>query len=444
MVLQMMIVLVILAILATSSPVDAFQFPKIKFVGIDPPGKVDNIPKTSIENGHVDELRTRLERHCGIIKDEILDSNDSVPSSCSLRWEPYLCESYEVANVIFQEIVHMARARCYSDSARGNDLTRVISFPSMTRPNDLKGIVEVLRSQKCKLFFGLDDVAAELYPDSPSPYLKLRFVTSNDEQNSNSYSETIQASQSIHQSDAIVSTEHWVNNFLGRHSLCPYTSSVSKAAVGLSSVKVPVGKVHIVVGGTQSNNDYTNRGNEYSRCLAAELASSFWSETVRLIQSPESEWSTSLVVFPEYDEDFGTFYDVCDNVLQPIIEATSSTDYIGRAWFHPRYDADQVGHDSVIAGHAVPHKMVDNFVRALSGAGNTKKSKVTYNELVEANNQVRMTPHATINILRRSQLNAAAQYEKGLGVKRPKPNSIYVRNTLKLVEVLRRKRSNNS
>lgn len=108
--------------------------------------------------------------------------------------------------------------------------------------------------------------------------------------------------------------------------------------------------------------------------------------------------------------------------------ATQSTDFIGRAWFHPKYDADSVGHTSVIAGHAVPHRMVQDFMSTLYG----QQQALDYDALVEANNRVRKTPHATINILRRSQLVAAGEYEKGLGEKRPKPNSIYVRNAVRL------------
>jgi hypothetical protein len=88
--------------------------------------------------------------------------------------------------------------------------------------------------------------------------------------------------------------------------------------------------------------------------------------------------------------------------------------------------------------------MVQQFIQTINGPESIKQNGMTYNDLENANNRVRMTPHATINILRRSQLNAAAQYEKGLGEKRPKPNSIYVRNTLKLIEVFRGIPSNSS
>jgi hypothetical protein len=303
----------------------------------------------------------------------------------------------------------------------------------MSRPQDLQAIAKVLQSDRCKLLLGLESVSAELYPDSPSPYLQLTFsdLQYHEGRQPDEALLQLQPSETV----ATSNTENWVDNFLGKYNICPYTSSVKKAAVGLSSVQVPVGNIHIVVGSTNLPDTSKIRQIDYDILRSATLVSTFWSETQTLLQSSETEWATSLVVFPEYDDDFDFFIEVCDNIVQPMIEATSSTDFIGRAWFHPKYDADQVGHTSVIAGHAVPHKLVQEFVQTINGLESAKS--ITMGALGEANNKVRMTPHATINILRRSQLNAAAQYEKGLGSKRPKPNSIYVRNTLKLIELLK-------
>ncbi|KAL3787065.1 hypothetical protein HJC23_011749 [Cyclotella cryptica] len=415
--------------------ISSFQFPKIKFIGISSNDVPDNVPKRRIEKGEGDDLKQSLEKHCSIKEDLSGD-----PPRYSLRWEPYLQESYDVANVLFQEIVQVARARfhCYSDSENlDTQITspRVISCPSMSRLNDLESIATVLRSDKCKILLGLDDVVVELYPSSPSPYLRLSFSTLGNAQKT-SLAET-ENLQTISCEAAIAATESWVDNFLGKYNLCPYTSSVSKAAVGLTSVGIPVGHVHIVAGSTNNVDDRKKSSSAYDVLRAAELVSEFWSETVTLLKSPESDWATSLVVFPDFDNDFDAFVDVCDNVIQPIILATSSTDYIGRAWFHPRYDADTVGHTSVVPGHAVPHKMVQQFIDKAHDSKISRGNKMTPTELSSANNKVRMTPHATINILRRSQLTAATEYEKGLGEKKPTPNSIYVRNALKLNEILK-------
>ena len=53
-----------------------------------------------------------------------------------------------------------------------------------------------------------------------------------------------------------------------------------------------------------------------------------------------------------------------------------------------------------------------------------RRDGITYDDVSNANEKIRMTPHATINILRRSQVNAVAQYEQGFGEKKPLPNLI--------------------
>jgi hypothetical protein len=249
--------------------------------------------------------------------------------------------------------------------------------------------------------------------------------------------------QSTLTDSAASATKSWVNNFLGKYRLCPYTSSVSRAAVGLSSVGVPVGGVHVRVS-TSYSTDTGETKRSYNIQRASGLVHAFWSEVNFLMHSPQEEWATSLVVFPEFDSEFESFVDICDEIIEPAVVATQSTTKIGRAWFHPRYDADSVGHSHVIAGHAVPNEMVAGFIKSSLHPpdGKDNQGLLEYDGVVQANNRVRQTPHATINILRRSQLIAAAEYEKGLGDKKPKANSIYVRNTIRLSEVIKRTANN--
>mmetsp|Transcript_14274 Transcript_14274/g.34485 ORF Transcript_14274/g.34485 Transcript_14274/m.34485 type:complete len:457 (+) Transcript_14274:114-1484(+) len=412
----------------------AFQFPKIKFVGIS--AKEDSsAPQILVQNGPEDaeNLRRRLETHCDVLDQESSSSirgevSISTPNDLSFRWEPHLRESYEVADVTFQEIArvlrdsHACEEKINNNGSKSSSHMLFLSFPSMSRPEDLVRLSDVLNSDKCKQLLGLKDAFAELYPSSPAPYLRITLSACNID--GEAISEKTASSGDI----AISATKDWVNSFLGKYRLCPYTSSVSRAAVGLSSVGVPVGEVHLQLGGT--NREMIDK-RSYNRLMAADLASAFWSEVVFLIQSSQEEFATSLVVFPEYDSEFESFVEICDSIVEPTVVATKSTDIIGRAWFHPQYDADAVGHSEVIAGHAVPHNMVDGFMKSLDDA-----SLLRYDALVAANNRVRRTPHATINILRRSQLTAAGEYEKGLGKKRPKANSIYVRNAVRLSKAI--------
>mmetsp|Transcript_26700 Transcript_26700/g.56237 ORF Transcript_26700/g.56237 Transcript_26700/m.56237 type:complete len:417 (+) Transcript_26700:49-1299(+) len=398
--------------------VDGFQFPKIKFIGIPSFKSDEEVPRSRVEKGPEEEelLLRSVINHCQRDKNE--HTNDvSTCLEASFYWEPALEESYSVACKIFEEIFS------YQKSTR-SPRKIILSFPSMSRQTDLENLANVLQSNECGLLLGIEDAVSELYPSSPAPYISITFPAESDVEPNMVVKESEQASCD----DARTNTEDWVNNFLGLYRLCPYTSSVTRAAVGLKSVGVPVGGVHITVGHTGYCNIPSKR-----KLNAAEVTSLFWSEVSFLLNSPQDEWATSLLVFPAYDLDFDAFIEICDKIVEPSVVATKSTDYIGRAWFHPLYNADAVGHSTVIAGHAIPHKMVEQF-RASSNDGN--KKELHYDSLARANDLVRQTPHATINILRRSQLTKAGDYEKSLGHRGPKPNSVYVRNAVRLSDSL--------
>jgi hypothetical protein len=412
-------------LLFSGGTASAFQFPKIKFIGISA-NEDSDAPWILVQKGpdEANNLRQKVEKYCGISIDE--DPSNLLPSSVSFRWESKIRESYAVADAIFREVAQISRERYASNDQQTRVIKNqvIVSFPSMARPEDLVKISEILQSEKCKQLLGLESACAELFPSSPAPYLRITFSI---------FSERCEEVNGLRLSDVDMS----VNNFLGKYRLCPYTSSVTRAAVGLSSVGVPVGGVHVRVASTITENYLL--GN-CSKLKAAELVSAFWSEVVTLMNSTQEQWSTSLVVFPEYDIEFEGFADVCDSIVEPTVVATQSQDFIGRAWFHPKYDADAIGHSEVIAGHAVPHKMVEGFMKSFHAANGTNgQGLIDYEVLSQANNRVRQTPHATINILRRSQLTAAGEYESGLGKKKPKANSIYVRNAIRLSEALSRK-----
>jgi len=410
-----MLLIIFWVLLGVLNKASSFQFPTIKFVGIS---NDLNTPRILVQNGDDEayKLLQRLENHCA---NTVRDDKDSIKD---IQWYPNLEEGYDIVNVIFQEVERVVVSLDNDDEQP----SIIISFPSMKRQDDLDKLARVLKSDKCKDLLCIENAFAELYPLSPSPYIHITFCTNvNAKSEVADYGEVLNVE--VGEDTSVSTTKEWVNNFLGKFRLCPYTSSVSRAAVGLSSVGVPIGGVHVVkVDSTDPNVD------KVKSQRAIKLVSAFWSEVVTLMQSNQDEWATSLVICPEYDTDFKSFADVCDSIIEPTVVATQSTEFIGRAWFHPLYNADLVGHSEVIAGHSVPHKMVQGFMQSLAN----DESILEYDEISKANNKVRQTPHATVNILRRSQLNAAAEYEKNLGYKRPKPNSIYVRNTRRLAEVI--------
>ena len=81
----------IISIFAAGGITDAFQFPKIKFIGLSNPDKYDeNDPKNRVKKGPEETalLQQSLEEHC-------------IKNDASIRWEPQITESYEAAQVIF-------------------------------------------------------------------------------------------------------------------------------------------------------------------------------------------------------------------------------------------------------------------------------------------------------------------------------------------------------
>jgi len=390
--MSMLLRLFVAAIVLTRA--EPFQFPSIKF-SFD--NKTTETPKLILSKDGARELRDRTQAYC--------EGTDSV-----FHWCPDAEEGYQVASEVFERIL----------SHQPNERSLVVSFPSANQGH-LSKLADVISSDKCKELLGLSEVHVDLYPRAPAPLVRIQLRAG-----PGGGEMTRQQSKSWSRDKAREATEDWVNNFLGRQRICPYTSSVTRAATGLSSVNVPVGHVRVRVDGEGLSSEVTRN--------ARKLVSTFWSEVTFLLESPQEEYATSLVVFPGYDDDFEKFVELCDDVVEQTVAATDSTDFIGRAWFHPRYETDVVGHADVTAGHAIPHRQVEQFMSRLVESGDMVESPLEYDVLARANDIVRRTPHATINILRRVQLNAAGEYEKGLGDKRPKANSIYVRNAVRVAK----------
>jgi hypothetical protein len=288
-----------------------------------------------------------------------------------------------------------------------------LAVPAMKRPEALERLATVLSSFSNQPFVV---VKCEFHPDAPAPYIQIKMLDSTN-QNKVGVRPILPQEETVKENMA-----QWVDGFLGRNRLCPYTSSMRASAVGLSSVGVSTGPVGLRV----------------SYCLKQEegflLLDAVWTCIRELMETPESELATILLSVPAYDDDWNAFSHVCDSIVEPTLEAMGITQTcIGRAWFHPLYNTTSVGHDTVLPGHAIPHTMVHNFVSSSSTTTMDASNVLSLDQVSKANDLVRQTPHATINLLRRSQLNAAAQYEASLGTNdRPPPNSVYVRNVRQL------------
>ncbi|CAM9644363.1 unnamed protein product, partial [Heterosigma akashiwo] len=305
---------------------------------------------------------------------------------------------WEVANQVFQSL--------------SNGTECCLVFPLIKDQEMLLRLADVINRNSNQLLMNVE-TEAELYPESPAPFIKLSFP------NKLSYESNRQSprdGEELERETVKEATAAWVDNFLGKNQLCPYTASRLAAAIGLKTVGVRPGPVEI----------RTILPSENQNKPAATL-SYFWSCVSEIANTPEEDLATFLLCCPDYDEDFSTFVAICDGLVQASIEAVGATDIIGRAWFHPLYETAAVGHSNLIPGHALPHEMVHDFVKAQSD------KQLSFEEVSKVNDLVRKTPHATINILRRSQLVAAQEYEMSMPKEsRPKANSVYVRNVERL------------
>jgi hypothetical protein len=284
-------------------------------------------------------------------------------------------------------------------------------FPSFSDNDVLQELTRVLNDNANRL--GGLTVQAKAWPKAPCHGLHLaRSLTWP--------SECLMAEISTELSDesAISATRVWVEHTLCRLSLCPYTVSLSRAAVGLESANVNEGPVLIRPPLFRSNSP-----------AAALLAATFWEGVSEIARTPEEEVATSLLIAPAvYDDKFVEFAAVCDDLIEASVQVVRADQIVGRAWFHPYYDAACVGHTTIIPGHALPATMVQGFIDTTMSDSTERPS---LERLAQANDAVRRTPHATINLLRRTQLAAAKRVEASSTNK--KPNAIYARNVMKIL-----------
>jgi len=358
----------------------------------------------------------------------------------TFTWEKDVKKGYQVARCIFRSVARGAPLHAVDG---GN--TRTLWFPSVDDSTMVSAFADIVCSNSEHL--GGVEAKAEFWPKTPATKIVLRWPLSHSVDPVQTNSESSFSSREA----AKEATERWVNDTLGRMSLCPYTRSLRRAAVGLSSVGVvegPVGVRHSCSPRKPYGVKTVDRSQLEVSTDAALLAATFWDGVTELESTSEDKLSTILIVAPSnYDTDFVRFAAACDGLIEPAVQAAGADKLIGKAWFHPLYKASTIGHHKVLPGHALPCSMVKTFVdfyygeevakNAGSDVGNQNNNseganmeKLSMDEIAHANDEVRHTPHATVNLLRRSQLSSAKEAEAALTVKRP--NAIYARNVFRI------------
>jgi hypothetical protein len=223
----------------------------------------------------------------------------------------------------------MAADALFSSVLRG--VPCALAFPALQDPRVLSRLGEIVTLNQ-DLLGGARVGAVWTYPEAPAPALQLLFDDDYDVIDHSSAEPT--AVINVSAEVATAATSAWVDHFLGRLRLCPYTVSTTKAAVGLDAVGVSPGAVAIRIleaGGSVSpplsgaaaagSSDDAQLGPGRAPAPrrnppppAAALAAAFWQCVAELERSPEADVATTLLVAPGYDHDFAGFCTACDEV----------------------------------------------------------------------------------------------------------------------------------
>ena len=314
----------------------------------------------------------------------------------------WCCDStqgYQVATALFQTL------------AAGRNCTTVW-FPRFSDTEVLEGLKRAVNDNAIRL--GGVTLQVLAWPRAPCNGMQVLWPVPSPRENL-----MVEPPTEASREASVSATETWVEGTLCRLGLCPYTASLLRAAVGLESSNVKDGPIVIRPPLYQVD-----------ASAASLLAAAFWEGVTEIATTSEQVVATLLLIAPSvYDGDFREFAAACDELIEVTLQVVKADQIVGRAWFHPNYDAASIGHDEIIAGHALPASMVQGFIATIMAGSFPEPPSLQF--VAKANDAVRWTPHATINLLRRSQLVAAKQVEAASSNK--KPNAVYARNVMKIL-----------
>ncbi|KAL3902882.1 MAG: hypothetical protein SGILL_010658, partial [Bacillariaceae sp.] len=293
-----------------------------------------------------------LQRDCWeVTRNEHRDGNDAC-QTYSFIWAPEIqaCD-YTLATKIFGYLA--------ANNATSTNIWLPRLSDDSSNKRSLSRLVQVLNDNSHRL--GNVAVESTLWPKTPATQVIISTKSTSSPRQS---SERIEPDTAMQHS--IQNTEQWVQEKLCGMGLCPYTASMTRAAVGLESVGVAEGPIVI----RHSNNVVSEKDTD-----AVTLSLAFWKGVADLASLPEDEVATYLIIAPgSLDNDFEEFAGIFDELIEPSVQAVGAETIVGRALFHPHYNASLIGHDNVIAGHALPAAMVQGFVEQYAPSMNLEKN----------------------------------------------------------------------
>eukprot|EP00980_Cylindrotheca_fusiformis_P012234 scaffold2983_cov123-Cylindrotheca_fusiformis.AAC.4 len=217
--------------------------------------------------------------------------------------------------------------------------------------------------------------------------------------------ETISPNDSVEVLNA--RTQAWVKRILVEQGICPFTKSVRKSGQGLSDVGVPVGSI------SYHGSFATN---------AVQLFADTWKAIEEMMEagpSGKDGISSILLAAPGFDDDFDFWAGPIFTMLESSVVAAQAQDRIGVVCFHPEY-ATPDGKSWPGFGHMHSVPRLEKWYQEHS-----ETKELVTEEIAAGGAWQRRTPHATINVLRADQLEAAESKRM--------TGSMYTENIEKLV-----------
>lgn len=223
----------------------------------------------------------------------------------------------------------------------------------------------------------------------------------------------------------IAALKSFIDRVVVNLEACPYTKSVDISAVGLEQRGVTPGPV----------------GYRFSQTTDACMTMSvFWNCICEMMGEPDDKLSSIMLSLPGIgDKDHDRFAAVVEIVGRYLCLFRGDASF-GLVHFHPEYDRSAINPvDAASYGHLPPI----SWLRAiLKMGGHGAEAETLSDEELALSNYQRRAPHTAINILRMSQVNAAAgaksivdldigngRIEKASGI------TLYTRNTLRMASI---------
>jgi len=222
-------------------------------------------------------------------------------------------------------------------------------------------------------------------------------------------------------------TKAWVDRVLVKMKICPFTKSTTKSGQGLGDVGVPVGGIAY-----HSSNAVQS---EFPLIMA-----DVWkaiSEMMKAGPSGKNGVSSILLAAPEFDNDFPLWAGPLFAMLEANVSAARAESIIGIVCFHPDYKTPD-GNSWPGFGHM--HSL-PKLGKWLKESDEAFFNQVDDRDISAGGAFQRRTPHATINVLRAEQLEAAEGRRSSESLYSVNIRRLYEEGFDKLEEDLRKEQS---